>query len=135
MLSKQSKILVVDDMGAMRTRVQNQLKNLGFLNVEFASDGLEAFNIIQRTITSANQIELVLCDWNMPQMTGIELLEIVRANPRYSSMPFIMMTAEGEKLQVVRAVNSGVTDYLIKPVDKSVLEQKLNALMINQIAG
>ena len=135
MFSKESKILVVDDMGAMRMRVINQLKSIGFLNVEQAADGLEAFNLIQKTQGTANPFELILSDWNMPQMSGIELLETLRANPKYTSLAFVMMTAEGEKLQVIRAVKSGVTDYLVKPVDKHILEQKLTALLATPIAS
>ena len=125
MVPNETKILVVDDMATMRTRVINQLKGMGFSSIEQAGDGQQAYEILQQKMSEGNPIELVISDWNMPVMTGIELLEKLRSEKNFSALPFVIITAEGEKPQVMRALKSGVTDYLIKPVDKVVLEQKL----------
>ena len=128
MVPNETRILVIDDMAAMRLRVINQLKGMGFSQIEQAGDGQEAYNILQKKMSEGSPIELVISDWNMPVMTGIELLEKLRAEKGFFDLPFVMVTAEGEKPQVIRALKSGVTDYLIKPVDKVILEQKLLGL-------
>lgn len=128
MIPGETRILVIDDMAAMRMRIINQLKGMGFLKIEQAADGQEAYNLIQKKQSEGDPIELVISDWNMPVMTGIDLLEKLRADKNFLTLPFVMVTAEGEKTQVIRALKSGVTDYLIKPVDKEILEQKLSAL-------
>lgn len=128
MAANEIKILVVDDMATMRLRVINQLKGMGYLHIEQASDGQEAYTLLQQKMDEGNPIELVISDWNMPNMTGIELLEKLRSEKGFSSLPFVMVTAEGEKPQVLRALKSGVTDYLIKPVDKVILQEKLCGL-------
>lgn len=124
----QTKILVVDDMAAMRLRLMNQLKAMGYTNIDQAENGQEAFEVLEKKRSENNAIELVISDWNMPVLSGIDLLEKVRSNIHYAKLPFIMVTAEGEKQQVVRALKIGVSDYLVKPVDKSVLGQKLASL-------
>lgn len=128
MAVNETKILIVDDMAVMRMRVINQLKGMGFIHIEQAGDGQEAYDILQKNKSEGTPIELVISDWNMPVMSGIELLEKLRAEKNFNSLPFVMVTAEGEKLQVLRALKSGVTDYLIKPVDRTVLEQKMSVL-------
>ena len=135
MLPNETQILVIDDMAAMRMRIINQLKGIGFWKIEQAADGEEAYNFILKMKNEGTPIDLVISDWNMPVMTGIDLLEKLRASESFKSLPFIMVTAEGERPQVLRALKSGVTDYLIKPVDKEILGQKLLALTMPRKAS
>lgn len=119
-------ILVVDDSRIMRNIVKNTvanhriLKNSLFLE---ASDGIEAQNVMDE-----NQVDLLLLDWNMPRLNGIELVQQLRKDPRYSDLPIIMITSEAAKYNVIEAVKSGVSDYLIKPVSEKNLMQKIKRL-------
>jgi two-component system, chemotaxis family, chemotaxis protein CheY len=126
--SNEMRILVVDDMMAMRARVINQLKSFGVTDIEQAGNGEKAFEVLEQMRQNQKPINLVICDWNMPVMTGIDLLEKIRKDKFYSELLFIMVTAEGEKQQVIKALKSGVSDYIIKPFEQSVLEQKLAAV-------
>ncbi len=131
MFSVKSRILIVDDMATMRRLTVYQLGALGYSNIEQAGDGQQALDIILCGINEDNPIELVISDWNMPNMSGIELLEVVRRSRDIADLPFFLVTAEDEKTQVVRALKSRVSDYLLKPIDKNILEQKL-LLLIKQ---
>ena len=112
-------------MSAMRMRVSNQLKAMGFVNIEQAENGQEAFDKIEKMQTENKPVQLIISDWNMPIMSGLDFLLKVRAFETYAKLSFVMVTAEGEKPQVIKALKSGVSDYLIKPVDKELLQQKL----------
>ena len=114
------KLLVVDDFNTMRRMVIKMLKELGFEDIVEAPDGAVAFDLLKE-----NEIDLIISDWNMPNMTGIELLEKVRATDGYQDTPFIMVTAEGQKEQVIEAVKKGVTGYIIKPFTADVLKEKI----------
>lgn len=120
-VDKNMKILVVDDFQTMRRIVINLLKQLGFSNVVEAGDGKEALEKIQ----SSDEIDLVISDWNMPNMTGIDLLKELRGNDKYKALPFIMVTAEGKKENVIAAVHAGVSNYVVKPFNAATLKEKL----------
>ncbi len=122
MLSPNARILVVDDFSTMRRIVRNNLKQLGYENVVEAEDGAPALDRIRE-----GDIALVICDWNMPGMTGIELLRHVRRDPRFADLPFLMVTAEAKKENVVEAIQAGVSNYVVKPFTAQVLAQKLEA--------
>ncbi len=128
MFCSDSRILIVDDMATMRRLTVYQLGILGYRNVAQAADGQQALDIILKGINEDNPVGLVISDWNMPLMSGIELLEIVRKSRNTADLPFMLVTAEDERTQVVRALKNRVNDYLIKPIDKNVLEQKLHFL-------
>ena len=125
MFPNEIQILIVDDMSAMRMRVSNQLKSMGFVNIEQAENGKEAFDKLEKMHNESKPIQLIISDWNMPVMSGLEFLQKVRTTETYAKLPFVMVTAEGEKPQVLKALKSGVSDYLIKPVEKELLRQKL----------
>lgn len=125
MFPKTTRILIVDDMSTMRLRIMNQLRVMGFGSIYQASNGQEAFSILERHAADGKPIDLIISDWNMPVMSGLDFLVKVKAEKSFSQLPFIMATAEGEKQQVMRAVVSGVTDYIIKPIDREVLQKKL----------
>jgi two-component system, chemotaxis family, chemotaxis protein CheY len=113
-----SKVLVVDDSGTMRKIVVRALNNVGFTDTVEAGDGVEALAAFQ-----SHQIGLVMTDWNMPNKSGLELTKDIRALG--SKVPIFMITTEAEKDRVVEAIQSGVTDYLMKPFTQDVLQEKL----------
>ena len=123
-VDKNMPILIVDDYKTMLKIIRNLLSELGFTNVEEASDGQEAFDKLK-----ANDISLVISDWNMEPMTGIELLRQVRADEKLKTMPFIMVTAEAKAENVVVAKKAGVNNYIIKPFTAATLKSKLSAVI------
>lgn len=125
MFANNTQILVVDDMSAMRIRITNQLKSFGFENIFQAEDGAAAWKMLDESYKEMRPYGLVVSDWNMPNMSGLELLTKVRTTYHLKSLPFLMVTAEGEKEQVIKAIKAGVSDFVIKPVDKDGLMAKL----------
>ncbi len=117
------KILVVDDMATMRRIVKNILKQLGFANVEEAENGQEAIDKLK-----ADTFGFVISDWNMPVMTGIQLLRAIRADDKLKAIPVLMVTAEAQKENVVEAIQAGVSNYIVKPFTAEVLQEKMNKI-------
>jgi two-component system chemotaxis response regulator CheY len=117
------KILVVDDMSTMRRIVKNIVKQLGFVNAEEAENGEEALKKLR-----AESFGFVISDWNMPVMTGIELLRAVRADDTLKTIPFLMVTAEAQKENLVEAIQAGVSNYIVKPFTAEVLQEKMNKI-------
>ena len=122
-VSRDMKILVVDDFSTMRRIVKNILGQLGFAKIEEAEDGKVALTKIEN-----GGIEFVISDWNMPNMMGIDLLKAMRAKDSMKAIPFLMVTAESQKENVIEAVQAGVSNYIIKPFTAETLEQKLTAI-------
>jgi two-component system chemotaxis response regulator CheY len=118
------KVLVVDDMGAMRKVVTEFVKDMGFTDIIDASDGKDAIKKLEN-----DHFELIISDLNMPETNGLDLLEWVRGSDHYANTPFIMLTAESEKHLVVAALKGGADNYIIKPVDKDVLQSKIEATL------
>lgn len=114
------KILIVDDYDTMRMVIKNLLRQLNFTNTEEASDGAEALEKLNK-----DKFDLIISDWNMEPMTGIQLLREVRANDNLSDIPFIMITAEVKSENVIAAKEAGVSNYIIKPFDAKTLKTKL----------
>ena len=123
-VDKSMKILVVDDYKTMVRIVRGLLNQLGFMNVDEATDGPTALTMI-----GANGYGLVLSDWNMAPMTGFELLKLVRADPKTKSLPFVLVTAEAKVENVIAARQAGVNNYVIKPFTLAVLKQKLTSVV------
>ncbi len=117
------KVLVVDDMASMRRILKNVLKKMGFKNIFEADDGMAAMEELEK-----NEIDFIISDWNMPEKTGIELLKDIRASEKYKTTPFLMVTAEGQKQNVVDAVQAGVSQYVIKPFTPEQIKEKLDAM-------
>ena len=115
------KILVVDDFSTMRRIIKNLLRDLGLTNVVEADDGLTALPILKE-----GGIEFLVTDWNMPGMTGIDLLKEVRADPNLAHIPVLMVTAEAKKEQIVAAAQAGVNGYVVKPFTAATLKEKLD---------
>lgn len=122
-LDKALPILVVDDFATMRRIVKSCLKQLGFENITEAEDGKIALDKLQ-----LSEFKLVISDWNMPNMMGIDLLRHVRADERFKKLPFLMITAEAQKENVIEAAKAGVSNYIIKPFTPDQLESKLDAI-------
>jgi two-component system chemotaxis response regulator CheY len=122
-MNPKMKILVVDDFTTMRRIVRNLLKQLGYENIEEAEDGQEAFSKLKN-----EKFHFIISDWNMPNMTGIELLQQVRADLELKTMPFLMVTAESEKEKVIEAIKSGVNNYIIKPFTAEILKEKMDKI-------
>ncbi len=117
------KILVVDDFQTMRRIIRNYLRQLGFNNVEEAEDGDVALEKLIET-----QFDFVITDWNMPKMTGIDLLKKIRAENNFKNIPVLIITAEAEKENVVQAAQAGVNDYIVKPFTPEVLQSKIEKI-------
>ena len=122
MFDSKTRVLVVDDMMTMRKIISKNMKELGFTDLSEASDGIKAWESIT---TASLQIGLVISDWNMPNCSGLDLLKRIRADSRFKTLPFLMVTAEAELHQIQEAVKSGVDNYVIKPFTAQTLGEKL----------
>ncbi len=120
MAYKDLTVLIVDDFVTMRRIVRKILRDLDFENIIEAEDGLAALEVLKTT-----KIDLVVSDWNMPRMTGLELLKEVRATDKFKDLPFLMVTAEAQKENIVEAVKAKVSNYIVKPFTAATLEEKL----------
>jgi len=118
------KILVVDDFATMRRLIRNLLQDLGFANVSEADDGKTAWPMLQN-----GDFELLITDWNMPGMPGLDLLKAVRADERLARMPVLILTAEAKREQIVEAARAGVSGYVIKPFTAETLKAKLDKIL------
>ena len=122
-LDKNMRILIVDDFSTMRRIIKNLLRELGFGNTEEADDGLTALPLLK-----SSKFDLLVTDWNMPGMQGIDLLKAVRADENLSTLPVLMVTAEQKKEQIIEAAQSGVNGYIVKPFTAATLQEKLNKI-------
>ena len=132
MLSKDTRILLVDDVPDMCMVLRNQLKSLGYESVLTAESGEDALKLIHQQARVGEPVQLLLTDWNMTGISGMELLTRLRADPRYSNLPVLMITFESEPDQALKAMRQGVTDYLIKPFEKDALREKLESTWKNR---
>ncbi|MBP9944622.1 MAG: chemotaxis response regulator CheY [Desulfomicrobium sp.] len=117
------RVLIVDDFSTMRRIIKNILRQLGFNNILEADDGTSAWEVLNR-----DQIDFIISDWNMPQMTGIELLRKVRASEEFADLPFLMVTAEAQQENIIEAVQAKVSNYIVKPFTAETLGQKINKI-------
>jgi two-component system chemotaxis response regulator CheY len=123
-------ILVVDDFPIMRGIIRRMLtKRFGMNDIFEADDGVKAWKILTET-----PVDLIICDWNMPNMTGIDLLKRVRADPKLGKLPFVMVTAEGKKENVIEATKAGVTGFIIKPFTAKDLGKKLKSIFPERVS-
>jgi two-component system chemotaxis response regulator CheY len=122
-VDKNMKILVVDDFATMRRIVKNILIQLGFKNITEADDGTTAIKVLQQ-----EKVDLIISDWNMPKMTGLEFLKEVRAEPSWAKTPFIMVTAEAQQDNIILAVKARVSQYIVKPFTADTLSEKIQKI-------
>jgi two-component system chemotaxis response regulator CheY len=125
-MNKKMHVLVVDDFQSMRRIVRNLVEQLGFNNISEAADGSEALTKLRAADT--NPFGLVLSDWNMEPMTGLQLLKEVRADNKLKAIPFIMITAESKTENIIAAKQAGVNNYIIKPFNAATLKGKIEAV-------
>ncbi len=118
---KTMKVLVVDDFATMRRIVKNILTQLGYKNIIEADDGSTAVDLLKN-----EKVGLIISDWNMPKMTGLELLKHVRANADMADTPFIMVTAEAQQDNIILAVKAKVSQYIVKPFTAETLGEKID---------
>lgn len=123
MVDKNLKFLVVDDFSTMRRIIRNLLKELGFSNVDEAEDGAAG---LQKLRTGSFQF--VITDWNMPNMTGIQLLRAIRSEPSLRGLPVLMVTAEAKKENIIEAAQAGASGYIVKPFTAATLDEKLGKI-------
>jgi two-component system chemotaxis response regulator CheY len=128
--STKARILVVEDLHEMRDILRRLLGVLGFANVSTVTNGLEAWEQLQ-----VHNFDLVLCDWNMPKMSGRELLEKVRATPALHHLPFILITGENASDLVMNAISGGVTDFIVKPFTGALLEHRVKLALAHARAA
>ncbi len=120
-----TRVLIVDDMASIRDLVRNQLRAMNFNEIIEAEDGVQAWSVIENQYAQANPVELVISDWNMPNMKGLDLLKKVRSSQQFVQLPFILLTSEAEREQVTEAVMAGVSQYIVKPFSGKVFEEKM----------
>ena len=122
--------LVVDDFSTMRRIIKNLLHDLGYANVTEADDGNTALPLLKQ-----GKFDVLITDWNMPGMPGLELLKNVRADARLGKMPVLMLTAEAKREQIVEAVQAGVSGYVIKPFTAATLKEKIDKILAARAAA
>ena len=126
------KILVVDDFSTMRRIVRNLLAELGFAtaNMQEADDGNSALTALR-----SSHVDFVVTDWNMPGMTGIDLLRSIRADPALKALPVLMVTAENNRDQIIAAAQAGVNGYIVKPFTAVTLKEKIDRIFERLVAA
>ncbi|MEK6814980.1 MAG: chemotaxis response regulator CheY [Nitrospirota bacterium] len=117
------KILVVDDFSTMRRIIKNILRQIGYQEIGEAEDGQAALAKLK-----VDKFDFVVTDWNMPNMTGLELLQAMRAEPALKDVPVLMVTAESQQENVVQAVQAGVNNYIVKPFTAETLKEKIDKI-------
>ncbi|KQQ57312.1 histidine kinase [Pseudomonas sp. Leaf127] len=122
-MDKNMKILIVDDFSTMRRIIKNLLRDLGFTNTSEADDGLTALPMLQ-----SGGFDFLVTDWNMPGMSGIDLLRQVRLDERLKHIPVLMVTAEAKREQIIEAAQAGVNGYVVKPFTAQVLQEKIEKI-------
>jgi len=127
MLDLKIKILVVDDFSTMRRIVKNILKQIGYTEIDEAEDGNGALAKLRQ-----DKYDLIVSDWNMPNMTGLDLLKAIRADGALNGIPVLMVTAEAKKENVVEAIKAGVNNYIVKPFTAEVLREKIEKIFDNK---
>ncbi len=123
MVDLNMKILVADDFSTMRKIIKNSIKEMGFNNFEEAENGEQALALLKK-----GNFDFLVTDWNMPVMSGLELVNNIRDDPELKGLPILMVTAEAEKDKIVMAVKAGVNNYIVKPFSKETMKKKVELL-------
>lgn len=118
------RVLIVDDSGTMRRIIRNNLKFAGFDDAVEAGNGVEGLAVLE-----GNPIGLVITDWNMPEMNGIEFVKAIRSKDQYKTLPILMITTMAEKEEIMVALSAGVSNYIVKPFDAETLKKKLDQVL------
>jgi len=124
-LNPNMKVIVIDDMMTMRKILIKMMQGMGFKNLEQADDGATAWPMIEAAFKSGEPYDFIVSDWNMPQMSGLDLLKKVRSTEEIKTTPFLMVTAEAEQANVVKVVQAGVSNFVVKPFNQETLKHKI----------
>jgi two-component system chemotaxis response regulator CheY len=118
------KIITVDDSSTMRRIIKNTLTKIGFSNILEAGNGIEALEVLAK-----NKVDLIVTDWNMPEMDGLTFVKALRAKNEYKETPILMVTTEAAKEDILTALRSGVNNYIVKPFTPDTLQEKVFKLL------
>ncbi len=124
MVDLKMRIMVVDDFSTMRRIIKNILKQLGYTELEEAEDGEHALGKLRE-----KPVQFIISDWNMPKMDGLELLKNIRNDSQLKEIPFLMVTAESEKENIMAAIGAGVSNYIVKPFTAEILKEKMDKVL------
>jgi two-component system chemotaxis response regulator CheY len=119
------KVLIVDDFASMRDLIRKSLLRLGFSKISMATGAVDAV----RQIEAGGEFDLIISDWNMPNMTGLELLNYVRTEKQLKNIPFLMITAEAQRENIIEAAKAGVSQYIVKPFTEEALQEKIESIL------
>ena len=128
MFSPDTHVLIVDDTKTIRSLLREMLRNIGFARITEAPDGARALQMMKENSGTPDEFGFIISDWNMPNMTGIELLEVRNSDDRFKDVPFLMVTIESEREYVLKAVSMGVSDFVVKPFSESTLKSKIQSI-------
>ncbi len=128
MFSLDTKILIADDTKMIRTMLREILEKIGFRDVHEAEDGSQALAMLKAAATENRPFGFIFCDWNMPNFTGLDLLQARNDDSRFANIPFLMITIESERDYVLRAVALGVSDYVVKPFSEATIRTKMQGI-------
>ena len=128
------RILIIDDFQLVRVMLRYALGDLGYQNVEEAEDGRVAIVKLRAAHADRKPYQLVFCDLNMPEVTGLEVLQTCRADEAFENLPFLMVTAESEQESVYNALRAGATDYIVKPISADMLKEKIKGAILKRKA-
>lgn len=128
MFAPTTRVLVVDDFKTMRKIVTNALGTIGLKDVTEAEDAADALPLVEKAAAEGKPFGLIVSDWNMPKMQGIDFLKKVRANPATKGTPFLMVTAEAEQKNIIDALQAGVSNYIVKPFNPATFAEKIAAV-------
>lgn len=127
-LDTSMKVIVIDDMMTMRKIITKMLKGMGFADITEADDGATAWPLIEEAYNSGKPFQFIVSDWNMPKMSGLDLLIKIRATEGMNTTPFLMITAEAEQSNVVKVVQAGVSNFIVKPFTPETLKDKIGKI-------
>lgn len=125
-ISKNAKLLIVDDVKSMRDVHRHYFLECGFRRIEMAEDGLGAFKAMRRALAEGKPFDLVVSDWEMPKVSGLDLLKKVRVDKDLWGTPFFLITSLGDKQHILNAINVGVTGYMVKPLTQEIVNKKFS---------
>ena len=129
MFSPNTRVLIVDDMETMRAMLNNYLTDMGCKKIAVATDGIEATKKLKESVSANDPFHIIICDWDMPNMNGIEFLKFCQADEKFKNIPVIFVTVEGNQKNILEAITHGVADYIVKPYTQSLLQSKLQRIM------
>ena len=124
--SKSARVLIVDDVDSMRKLHRHFMLDIGFRDINLAEDGLRAFSLMRKAVAEGKPYDLVVSDWEMPKVSGLELLRKVRTDKELWRTPFYLITGLGEKRHIMQSINAGATGYMIKPINQAIVNKKFS---------